>query len=73
MPNSVTVGPDGNIFVTDSRAHRIELAVDVGDDRDVRGLEIEPAQHPPQRFGSRSDDRGVEGVADRQHHRLVPG
>ena len=23
MPNSVTVGPDGNIFVTDSRAHRI--------------------------------------------------
>jgi DNA-binding beta-propeller fold protein YncE len=23
MPNSVTVGPDGNIFVTDSRAHRV--------------------------------------------------
>lgn len=23
MPNSITVGPDGNIFVTDSRAHRV--------------------------------------------------
>ena len=23
MPNSISVGPDGNIFVTDSRAHRI--------------------------------------------------
>jgi len=23
MPNSITIGPDGNIFVTDSRSHRI--------------------------------------------------
>ena len=50
---------------------RVELPVDVRDDRDLRGRDVEPAQHLPQRLGGGGDDLSVEGVADRQPDPLV--
>ena len=53
------------------RSGRVELAVDVGDDRDSGRGEPQPPQHRPQGLACRGDDLGVERVADRQLDRLV--
>ena len=42
---------------------RVELAGDVGDDRQLRADEVEPAQGVDERHRGGRDDRGVEGVA----------
>ena len=44
---------------------RVEVTRHVGDDRLGRRLQLEPAQRVDERPGCRRDDRGVEGVADR--------
>ena len=49
---------------------RVQLAVDVGDDRQRR-LDAEPLQRGAQRDAGAGHDLGVEGVADRQRERVV--
>ena len=44
---------------------RVELARDVGHERNPRRLHVEPLERAAQRHRRRRDDRGVEGVADR--------
>ena len=53
-------------------AGRVELAVDVGDDRQPRRLQAEALEGRPQRRARRRHDLRVEGVAHRQQERLVP-
>ncbi len=55
------------------RPHRIELAVDVGDQRNGRGGQAEPSQQHPEGLARRGDDLGVEGVAHGQRHHLGAG
>ena len=50
-------------------ARRIELAVDVGDDRQLRRPQAEALEHLPQRAARRRHDLGVEAVADRERDR----
>ena len=58
-------------LLLDVVAGRVQLAVDVGHDRQLRGLQAQPLQRRAQRRARRRDDLGVEGVADRQRDRLV--
>ncbi len=48
---------------------RVQLAGDVGDDRHPRAAHVEPGQCDLEGLRGRRDDRGVEGVADRDAHR----
>ncbi len=53
------------------RARRVEATVDVGDNRDPRRRELQPAQRGAQRLARGGDDLRVERVADGQQRRLV--
>ena len=61
--------PSKSIIAVDVGVGRIELARHVGHDRQLRGVHVEPAQHVFRRLARRRDDRGVEGVADRDPRR----
>ena len=52
-------------------AGRVELAGDVGHQRQARRGDVHAVEHLAQRRAGRGDNAGVEGVADRQLHRLV--
>ena len=52
------------------RSHRVELAIDVRNERDCGGGEAQPSELSLQRFARRSDDLGVEGVAHRERNHL---
>ena len=52
-------------------ACRVEIAGNVGDQRQPWRGDVHPVEHLAQRRAGRGDDAGVEGVTDRQLHGLV--
>ncbi len=56
-----------------ARPDGVELAAHVGDDRQRRRLEPEPAEDVAERLARRRHDAGVEGVAHRQGNGRVSG
>ena len=58
-------------LLLDAGPGRVELAVDVRDDRDPRRRDRQPAQHVAQRPAGGGDDLGMERVADGQPHRAM--
>ena len=51
---------------------RVDVAGDVGDQRQLRFVDFQPVEHLAQRLAGRGDDAGVEGMADRDAHGLHP-